>query len=130
MDSDFEDQEVELQKLQELQKKVTRLGKGDRVRIVKGDLTNVTGSVVRIKGKLVEIKPDIKEIPHSIDQDISVVAKHFTAGEHVAVVAGKYQGERGLLTKVAGDSCFLVSETSRRELQVFTNDLKLSSLVA
>ena len=106
------------------------LSKGDKVKVIQGDLINVTGSVVAVEKEGVRVKPNIKGFKDNIMLSMDELVKHFEPGNHIAVISGKYSGERGVITKVDGEYCYFFSHMQKAEKRVFTNDLKLSSQVA
>ena len=69
------------------------LSKGDKVKVIQGDLINVTGSVVAVEKEGVRVKPNIKGFKDNIMLSMDELVKHFEPGNHIAVISGKYSGE-------------------------------------
>ncbi|CAI2358727.1 unnamed protein product [Moneuplotes crassus] len=128
--SSEEDIVEELEKWKTLASKSILLTKGDKIKVISGDLQNLTGKVVAIDPKVITIKPDIKDIPDNLDIDIRLISKHFNEGDHVTVVEGQYEGDKGMITKVSGERCIIFSESSQREFIAFLNNCKLTAQIA
>lgn len=83
------------------------IAKGDKIRIVKGDFTGITGSVVSLEEKQVLFKPNLEGFNDIIKYDVANVVKFFEPGDDVRVIEGKYKGETGLVTKIDGGSAYI-----------------------
>lgn len=101
--SEDEDPDEEIEKWKKLAAENLSLTKGDKIKVINGDLKNLTGTVVSVDKKIVKMQPDHKDIPQMLDMDIKMIAKHFEAGDHVFVVDGEFEGEKGIIIKVAGN---------------------------
>ena len=79
--------------------------KGDKIRVNKGDLTGIKGTVIAIEeGGLVTFKPmNFPEIKKPLQIDISMLTKYFEAGDLVRVTEGKYKGDTGQVIDVEGN---------------------------
>lgn len=127
---DSEDPDKELENWKKLAAENVQLTKGDKIKVVSGDLKNLTGSVVSVNKQTVKMQPDHKDIPQMLDLDIKMIAKHFEAGDHVCVVQGEHEGEKGIITKIVANKCIVFSDIRKREIVALTNNCKLSSQVA
>ena len=45
------------------------------------------------------------------------------AGDHVRVAGGQHEGQTGMVVRVEGAACVLVSDAAKSELRVFARDL-------
>ncbi|GFR39839.1 hypothetical protein Agub_g334 [Astrephomene gubernaculifera] len=106
--------------------------KGDKVRIVKGDLENLTARVTGASadGSKVTAIPDISGFAEEVEFDVDELAKVFKVGQRVRVLAGQYGGDTGMVVRVDEALCFLISDTTREEIKVFARDLTESEVVA
>lgn len=82
-ESDDEDPDEEIEKWKKLTAENISLTKGDKIRVVSGDLKNLIGSVVSVNKSIVKMQPDHKDIPQMLDLDIKMIAKHFETGDHI-----------------------------------------------
>jgi len=95
-DSDFLPLKDETEKYEALRKTTISLSKGDKVKVVKGELKGIKGQIIEIRDRAAIIKPHKNlEIDYELNIDISYLVKDFEIGDHIAVVQGKYEGERG-----------------------------------
>lgn len=60
----------------------------------------------------------------------SELRKFFKTGDHARVLAGRYEGETGLIIRVEPTRVVLVSDLTNHELEVLPRDLQLCSDVA
>lgn len=93
----------------------------------KGELLNAIGTVVAIEDDHVKFTFQNEEFNEIIQMPLDFVAKYFIAGDHCIVIDGRFTGEIGLLTKIDGNKAYLYSDYSKREIEVPTNLLKLTS---
>jgi transcription elongation factor len=71
--------------------------KGDKIRVMKGDLNGVTGTVVALEDNQVIFKPHIEGFDDNLKLETNFVVKYFEPGDNVRVIEGKYRGETGLV---------------------------------
>jgi transcription elongation factor len=57
------------------------------------------------------------------------IVKIFSVGDHVQILAGKYKGISGNIIKVDENVANIISEDSKEEMQVLTNDIRQTSTV-
>jgi len=128
--SSDEDAIEEIENWKKLAAENISLTKGDKVKVASGDLKNLVGTVVSVNNKIVKMQPDHKDIPQMLDLDIKMIAKHFEQGDHVYVVDGEQEGEKGIIIKLSGNKCVIFSDIRKREFVTYSNNCKLSSQVA
>ena len=73
---------------------------GDRVEVTEGELTHLTGEVTRVDGPSVFIKPSHQELNDELEFTASEIRKFFKMGDHVKVIAGRYENDTGLIVRV------------------------------
>ena len=59
----------------------TEINKGDKIRVIKGDLNGLSGSVVTIENNNVHFKPNIENYDQTLMIDSTYVVKIFEAGD-------------------------------------------------
>jgi len=88
-------------------------GKGDKIKIIKGDLTNMNGIVVSIEEQVVTFKPvGIPNYNRNLQIDIQHISKYFEPGDMVRIVEGKYKGETGQVIDVDGKLSIVILDQS------------------
>ena len=60
----------------------------------------------------------------------SELKKYFRMGDHVKVIAGRYEGDTGLIVRVEDNMAVLFSDLTMHELKVLPQDLQLCSDMA
>ncbi|KAK1404034.1 Transcription elongation factor SPT5 [Heracleum sosnowskyi] len=103
--------------------------KGDRVIIVKGDLKNLKGVVEKIEEETLQVKVSDEGLRKIVSVTEREVCKYFEPGCHVKVVSGRTEGETGTVLKVDGHLINIFSDTTKENLQVFSDDVVESSEV-
>lgn len=101
---------------------------GEGVRVVAGPMKGATGEVEGLERELIRVKlsiPGGKALTATMKPD--EVAKNFKTGEHVRVVSGQYTGETGMVVEVSGNTALVISDSTRRSIEVFTNYLRLAT---
>lgn len=76
--------------------------KGDKIKVVKGDLNGLSGTVVSIDNGEVTFKPHMENFDENLKLDVTNVVKYFEPGDDVRVIEGKYKGETGTVTALEG----------------------------
>jgi transcription elongation factor SPT5 len=99
--------------------------KGDKIRVHKGDLTGIKGTVISIEeGGLVTFKPmNLAELKRPLQIDISMLTKYFEPGDLVRVTEGKYKGDTGQVIDVdpKNNSVSVVLDQSQQEIRIIAN---------
>ncbi|XP_011641792.1 transcription elongation factor SPT5 [Pogonomyrmex barbatus] len=103
---------------------------GDNVEVCEGELINLQGKIVSIDGNMIMVMPKHEELKEALEFQASELRKYFTQGDHVKVVAGRYEGDTGLIVRVEQNRVVLFSDLSMHELEVLPRDLQLCSDMA
>mmetsp|Transcript_4965 Transcript_4965/g.7511 ORF Transcript_4965/g.7511 Transcript_4965/m.7511 type:complete len:1186 (+) Transcript_4965:73-3630(+) len=99
--------------------------KGDSVRVVKGDLKGLHGIVHNVvDDNTVEVEPKDTDINQLIPLESGDLEKYFNVGDHVKVVAGRHEGETGLVIRVEGSIAIVFSDLSKKEMKVLTSHIQ------
>eukprot|EP00826_Nyctotherus_ovalis_P045994 TRINITY_DN5145_c0_g1_i2.p1 TRINITY_DN5145_c0_g1~~TRINITY_DN5145_c0_g1_i2.p1 ORF type:complete len:742 (+),score=230.48 TRINITY_DN5145_c0_g1_i2:128-2353(+) len=119
---DEEDEKINLMLLKE--KQTSGISKGDKVRVARGDLTDLKGTVISIDNALVTIEPSSDQVKHSLKFPVSDLEKYFEIGDFVRVTRGQNQGESGLVTAVEKGIVYIFSEGKLQEIEVRASDIQ------
>jgi transcription elongation factor SPT5 len=103
--------------------KATKYFKGDRVRVIKGDLMNLEGEILKISPVALTVKPIRTEFSENVEVLPSDCVKSFEKGEYVRVVDGKNAGKEGFVLSVEDNIATVMSDGLQNMIQVFVNDL-------
>ncbi|XP_015121054.1 transcription elongation factor SPT5 [Diachasma alloeum] len=103
---------------------------GDNVEVCEGELMNLQGKIVSIDGNMIMVLPKHEELNEPLEFQSNELRKYFKMGDHVKVVAGRYEGDTGLIVRVEQNRVVLFSDLSMHELEVLPRDLQLCSDVA
>jgi transcription elongation factor SPT5 len=105
--------------------------KSDKVRVVKGDLKNLTGRVFSATESTVTLVPDILELS---DQKLEFpgadVSKYFEQGDHVKVLNGRYARQTGMVVANNETSADIMCDISRALISALYVDLQLTEEVS
>jgi len=106
--------------------------RGDLIKVIEGDLKNLKGEVLEVDkdADTITIQPHHAQLTEKLKLSLSQVQKHFTTGDHVKVIAGRYEGETGMIVKVEEDQVVVFSDLNKKELKVFLVDTQKSDEVA
>ncbi|XP_014230506.2 transcription elongation factor SPT5-like [Trichogramma pretiosum] len=103
---------------------------GDNVEVKEGELMNLQGKVVSVDGNTITVMPKHEELTEALMFTEYELKKSFTMGDHVKVVAGRYEGDTGFVLQVEPNRVVLFSDLSMHELEVLPRDLQLCSDMA
>ncbi|XP_052861646.1 transcription elongation factor SPT5 [Anopheles cruzii] len=103
---------------------------GDNVEVCVGDLMNLQAKIIAIDGSLITVMPKHEELRDPLIFKASELRKYFKTGDHVKVLAGRYEGETGLIVRVESARVVLVSDLTMHELEVLPRDLQLCTDMA
>ena len=119
-----------METIEESKKVLKNLDKGDKVKIIAGDLKGLYGTVIEVNENAVKVQP-IAEIYNfeSIDFLTCEIVKVFMLGDHVEILHGKHKGLTGSVIKVDDNIAYIISEDNKEEMQVLVNDVKYTSNV-
>lgn len=98
---------------------------GDNVEVSAGDLVNLQGKILNVDEGRVTIMPRHKDLKDPLEFPAEELRKYFSLGDHVKVVAGRYEGDTGLIVRVEEDFIVLFSDLTMHELKVLPRDLQL-----
>ncbi|XP_009584463.1 PREDICTED: transcription elongation factor SPT5, partial [Fulmarus glacialis] len=87
---------------------------GDNVEVCEGELINLQGKILS----------DMLEFP------AQELRKYFKMGDHVKVIAGRFESDTGLIVRVEENFVILFSDLTMHELKVLPRDLQLCSETA
>lgn len=78
----------------------SEFSKGDKIRVVAGDLNGIAGKVVSMEldtGFINFLPIGIEGFTSELRLEVKNVVKYFEPGDYVRVIDGKYRGETGLV---------------------------------
>ena len=104
-----------------------RFDKGDRVKVVDGDLAGIVGQVEHVTDDgLVLVHPkdeQLGDFKEAISFQPKELRKYFENGDHVRIVAGEHDGASGLVVSKEGDVCIVLTDATQKEIRVLARDL-------
>lgn len=103
---------------------------GDNVEICEGELMNLQGKIVSIDGNHIMVMPQHEDLKEALEFQANELKKCFIAGDHVKVIAGRYEGNTGLIVWLEPNRVVLFSDLSMHEIEVLPRDLELCSDMA
>lgn len=103
---------------------------GDNVEVCSGDLANLQARIIAIDGSMITVMPKHDALKDPLVFKPNELRKYFKQGDHVKVVAGRYEGDTGLVVRVEPHRAVLVSDLTMHELEVLPRDLQLCSDMA
>ncbi|XP_058819895.1 transcription elongation factor SPT5 [Topomyia yanbarensis] len=103
---------------------------GDNVEVCVGDLENLQAKIIAIDGALITVMPKHEDLKDPLIFKAAELRKYFKTGDHAKVLAGRYEGETGLIVRVEPNRVVLVSDLTMHELEVLPRDLQLCSDMA
>lgn len=103
---------------------------GDNVEVCEGELMNLMGRVTRVDGNKITILPRHEDLKDELEFMAHELKKYFSQGDHVKVIAGRYEGDTGLIVRVEENMIVLFSDLTMHELKVLPRDLQLCADVA
>ncbi len=112
----------------------TEICKGDKIKVVKGDLTGINATVTGIEkeqGFVRCIPTNYPGFNEEMRVEANTIVKYFEAGDHVRILDGKHKGETGIVVgseqNQYGSFASVNLSQSRKEIKINTNNLKLKS---
>ncbi len=106
------------------QKRSSGIVKGDKVRITKGELKDLKGTVISMTDTLVTVAPMSMQISGPLQFPVGDLEKYFKAGDYVRVVHGQNKGEAGLVTSVDNGVVYIYSDSKKQEIGVRASDVQ------
>ena len=98
--------------------------KGDKIKVTKGDMNGVKGTVISIEeGGTVNFKPiNISSQFQMLSVDISILTKYFEPGDLVRVTEGKYRGDTGQVLYIEENKrVSVVLDQTQQEIKILAN---------
>ncbi|KAK2511951.1 Supt5h [Columba guinea] len=103
---------------------------GDNVEVCEGELINLQGKILSVDGNKITIMPKHEDLKDMLEFPAQELRKYFKMGDHVKVIAGRYEGDTGLIVRVEENFVILFSDLTMHELKVLPRDLQLCSETA
>uniref|UniRef100_A0A8C0V941 SPT5 homolog, DSIF elongation factor subunit n=1 Tax=Cyanistes caeruleus TaxID=156563 RepID=A0A8C0V941_CYACU len=103
---------------------------GDNVEVCEGELINLQGKILSVDGNKVTILPKHEDLKDMLEFPAQELRKYFRMGDHVKVIAGRFEGDTGLIVRVEENFVILFSDLTMHELKVLPRDLQLCSETA
>ncbi|NWV12565.1 SPT5H factor, partial [Ptilonorhynchus violaceus] len=103
---------------------------GDNVEVCEGELINLQGKILSVDGNKVTIMPKHEDLKDMLEFPAQELRKYFRMGDHVKVIAGRFEGDTGLIVRVEENFVILFSDLTMHELKVLPRDLQLCSETA
>uniref|UniRef100_A0A8C2GVJ2 Transcription elongation factor SPT5 n=1 Tax=Cyprinus carpio TaxID=7962 RepID=A0A8C2GVJ2_CYPCA len=103
---------------------------GDNVEVCEGELINLQGKILSVDGNKITIMPKHEDLKDPLEFPAHELRKYFRMGDHVKVIAGRFEGDTGLIVRVEENFVILFSDLTMHELRVLPRDLQLCSETA
>ena len=107
-----------------------KFNKGDRVKIIQGDLNGITGKVISHIDKTVSFYPNVVELMNEVlEFPEEYLVKVFMPGELVSVISGTNIGKNGFIVRIEedNDTAVIYSENTQSYFKASCRDLVLSN---
>lgn len=103
---------------------------GDNVEVAEGELVHLQGKIISIDGNKITMLPKHEDLTDPLDFQSHELKKYFKMGDHVKVIAGRFEGDTGLIVRVEDNMVVLFSDLTMHELKVLPRDLQLCADMA
>ncbi|XP_065901538.1 transcription elongation factor SPT5-like [Dysidea avara] len=103
------------------------LAPGDIVEVREGQLMHLQGKVINVEGDVITIMPKHDDLKDPLEFPSRELKKFFKMGDHVKVIAGRYEGDTGLIVRIENNIAIIFSDLTLYELKVRPHDLQLCS---
>ncbi|GAM17692.1 hypothetical protein SAMD00019534_008670 [Acytostelium subglobosum LB1] len=124
-ESDFKNMNiVDAQSIPKVAARPISFSKGDTVKVIEGDLKHLMGVVESVDDRSVSIMPLHDSLREVLIFQPSELQKYFKIGDHVKVIAGRYEGETGLVLRIEEAAAVLLSDLTISEIKVRPQDLQ------
>ncbi|CAD6887133.1 unnamed protein product [Tilletia caries] len=98
---------------------------GDHVEVFAGEQRGVRGTVDAINGQVIIISMEHAEMDGTkVEVQLDQVRKTWKPGDHVKVGFGDHTDEAGMVVQFAGEKTIFLSDLTKKEVTVFSNDLR------
>lgn len=91
---------------------------GDNVEVCEGELINLQGKILSVDGNKITIMPKHEDLKDMLEFPAQELRKYFKMGDHVKVIAGRFEGDTGLIVRVEENFVILFSDLTMHELKV------------
>ncbi|KAK4336972.1 hypothetical protein RND71_043422 [Anisodus tanguticus] len=98
---------------------------GDNVEVIEGDLIHLQGKIISIDGPKITMMPKHEDLKDPLDFQAHELKKYFKVGDHVKVIAGRFENDTGLIVRVEDNYIVLFSDLTMHEITVLAKDLQL-----
>ncbi|GMR48595.1 hypothetical protein PMAYCL1PPCAC_18790 [Pristionchus mayeri] len=98
---------------------------GDMVEVAEGELVNLMGRIQSVDGDKVVILPEHEDLKEPLTLNAWEIKKRFKQGDHVKILAGRYEGDTGLVVRVENNLVVVLSDLSMHEMKVRPRDCQL-----
>ncbi|OPJ76178.1 transcription elongation factor SPT5 isoform B [Patagioenas fasciata monilis] len=88
---------------------------GDNVEVCEGELINLQGKILSVDGNKITIMPKHEDLKDMLEFPAQELRKYFKMGDHVKVIAGRYEGDTGLIVRVEENFVILFSDLTMHE---------------
>lgn len=89
---------------------------GDVVEVCEGELVHLQGKVISVDGNKITMMPKHEDLRDPLEFMSHELKKHFKMGDHVKVIAGRYEGDTGLIVRVEENLVVLFSDLTMHEV--------------
>uniref|UniRef100_A0A8C7J0G1 Transcription elongation factor SPT5 n=1 Tax=Oncorhynchus kisutch TaxID=8019 RepID=A0A8C7J0G1_ONCKI len=89
---------------------------GDNVEVCEGELINLQGKILSVDGNKITIMPKHEDLKDPLEFPAHELRKYFRMGDHVKVIAGRYEGDTGLIVRVEENFVILFSDLTMHEV--------------
>lgn len=103
---------------------------GDNVEVSEGELINLQGKILSIDGSMITVMPKHEDLKDPLVFQASELRKYFRMGDHVKVLAGRYEGDTGLIVRVENNRVVVISDLTMHEMEILPKDLQLCTDMA
>ncbi|MGH0126121.1 UNVERIFIED_CONTAM: hypothetical protein FKN15_025478 [Acipenser sinensis] len=115
----FEDQPegIDLEVVTEMtgKERAHNLQAGDNVEVCEGELIHLQGKILSVDGNKITIMPKHEDLKDPLEFPAQELRKYFKMGDHVKVIAGRYEGDTGLIVRVEENFVILFSDLTMHE---------------
>ncbi|XP_017695075.1 PREDICTED: transcription elongation factor SPT5, partial [Lepidothrix coronata] len=88
---------------------------GDNVEVCEGELINLQGKILSVDGNKITIMPKHEDLKDMLEFPAQELRKYFRMGDHVKVIAGRFEGDTGLIVRVEENFVILFSDLTMHE---------------
>lgn len=103
--------------------KTRKFYKGDKVRVIQGDMMNLDAEIIKIEENKLIARPINTDFSDTVILLPSEVVKVFKKGDYVRVVEGKSAGKEGFVMSMVDDTATIMCDGLSNMIKVFVNDL-------